>query len=102
MPANEGGSAATGSSRYSFTTSALIGTEAQKYPNVLLRGITSPLNRSANCPTLTRESPGWAGLVGVGSRWLDMYFFDLDSSRESSLESSSLIPVGSTASTANA
>ena len=34
-------------------TGNFIGADAQKYPNVLLRGITSARHRSANCPTLT-------------------------------------------------
>ena len=55
MDASVGGSAATGSSRYSLTTSSLMGTDAQKYAKVLLSGITSPRKRSANCPTLTLE-----------------------------------------------
>jgi hypothetical protein len=44
VAASLGGRAAIGSSRYSLTASSLIGAEAQKYPNVLLRGITSPRN----------------------------------------------------------
>src|ERR1700731_3011781 len=57
-----GGSAATGSSRYSFRSSSDIGTEAQKYENVLLSGIISPRKRSANWVTLSLERSGWAGI----------------------------------------
>src|SRR3954454_3435897 len=74
VAAREGGSAAIGSSRYSFTTSSLIGADAQKYPNVLLRGMTSPRNRSANWPTVTLEGLDGARLTGTGSLWLDIYF----------------------------
>src|ERR1700693_895853 len=57
-----GGSAPTGSSRYSFRSSSDIGTEAQKYENVLLSGIISPRKRSANWVTLSLERSGWAGI----------------------------------------
>src|SRR5689334_17659340 len=58
----EGGSAATGSSRYSLRSSSDIGTDAQKYENVLLSGIMSPRNRSANWRTLSLERSSWAGI----------------------------------------
>src|SRR5581483_8659495 len=74
-----GGSAATGSSRYSLTTSSVMGTDAQKYPNVLLKGITSPRKRSANWPTLTLERLLWAVLTGLDSPSLGIWFLDLDS-----------------------
>ena len=67
VAAREGGRAAIGSSRYSLTTSSLIGADAQKYPNVLLRGITSPRNRSANWPTVTLEGLDGARPAGTGS-----------------------------------
>src|SRR5882724_9866899 len=57
-----GGSAATGSSRYSFKSSSDIGTDAQKYEKVLLSGIISPRKRSANWVTLSLERSGWAGI----------------------------------------
>src|SRR5689334_21799350 len=57
-----GGSAPTGSSRYSFRSSSDIGTEAQKYENVLLSGIISPRKRSANWVTLSLERSGLAGI----------------------------------------
>src|SRR5664279_1201112 len=57
-----GGSAPTGSSRYSFRSSSDIGTDAQKYENVLLSGIISPRKRSANWVTLSLERSGWAGI----------------------------------------
>src|SRR6516225_7660599 len=60
----EGGRAAMGSSRYSFTSSSLSGTEAQKYEKVLLRGIISPRNRSANCPTLSLDNSNCADIEG--------------------------------------
>src|SRR5258707_1034358 len=60
--ATPGGRAATGSSRYSFRSSSLIGTEAQKYENVLLSGIISLRNRSANWRTLSLERSTWAGI----------------------------------------
>src|SRR5277367_6179513 len=55
-----GGKAATGSSRYSFSSSSDIGTEAQKYEKVLLSGIISARKRSANCRTLNFERSNWA------------------------------------------
>src|SRR6202167_3883386 len=63
-----GGSAATGSSRYSFRSSSDIGTDAQKYEKVLLSGIISPRKRSANWPTLSLERSGCAdiGWGGIG------------------------------------
>src|SRR5579862_4000175 len=61
-PAIAGGNAATGSSRYSFRSSSDIGTDAQKYENVLLSGIISPRKRSANWVTLSLERSGWAGI----------------------------------------
>src|SRR5665213_144082 len=57
-----GGRAATGSSRYSLRSSSDIGTEAQKYENVLLSGIISPRKRSANWVTLSLERSIWAGI----------------------------------------
>src|SRR5665213_3481480 len=57
-----GGRAATGSSKYSLRSSSDIGTEAQKYENVLLSGIISPRKRSANWVTLSLERSGWAGI----------------------------------------
>src|ERR1700704_4378951 len=57
-----GGSAATGSSRYSLRSSSDIGTDAQKYEKVLLSGIISPRKRSANWVTLSLERSGWAGI----------------------------------------
>src|SRR6185295_7921169 len=60
--ATPGGRAATGSSRYSFRSSSLIGTDAQKYENVLLSGIISLRNRSANWRTLSLERSTWAGI----------------------------------------
>src|SRR5712691_6908874 len=59
----EGGSAATGSSRYSFKSSSDMGTDAQKYEKVLLRGIMSPRKRSANWRTLSLERSSWAGIA---------------------------------------
>src|SRR5579862_6162285 len=61
-PAIAGGNAATGSSRYSFKSSSDIGTDAQKYENVLLSGIMSPRKRSANWRTLSLERSNWAGM----------------------------------------
>src|SRR5712691_10259592 len=61
----EGGSAATGSSRYSFKSSSDMGTDAQKYEKVLLRGIMSPRKRSANWRTLSLERSSWAGIAGL-------------------------------------
>ena len=55
--------AATGSSRYSFSSSSLMGTEAQKYENVLLSGIMASRNCSANCPTLTFTGSGRADML---------------------------------------
>src|SRR5258706_6185612 len=60
--ATPGGRAATGSSRYSFRSSWLSGTEAQKYDNVLLSWIRSLQNRSANWRTLSLERSTWAGI----------------------------------------
>src|SRR5215471_10300284 len=64
-PAIAGGSDAMGSSRYSFRSSSLIGTDAQKYEKVLLSGIISPRKRSANWPTLTLERSGCAAIWWV-------------------------------------
>src|SRR5579862_762601 len=58
----EGGSAATGSSRYSFKSSSDMGTDAQKYEKVLLSGIISPRKRSANWRTLSLERSSSAGI----------------------------------------
>src|SRR5579859_2001763 len=60
-----GGSAATGSSRYSFRSSSDMGTDAQKYEKVLLSGIISPRKRSANWRTLSLERSSWAGIAGL-------------------------------------
>src|SRR5580704_14261536 len=57
-----GGSAATGSCRYSFRSSSDIGTDAQKYENVLLSGIISSRKRSANWRTLSLDKSNCAGI----------------------------------------
>ena len=75
----EGGSAATGSSRYSFKSSSDIGTDAQKYEKVLLSGIISPRKRSANWRTLSLERSSWAGIAGLA--------FILSASFESCMQS---------------
>src|ERR1051325_3175012 len=60
-----GGNAATGSSRYSFRSSSDKGTEAQKYEKVLLSGIISLRNRSANWRTLSLERSSCADMKGL-------------------------------------
>src|ERR1700685_210545 len=60
--AMDGGREATGSSRYSFRSSSDMGTDAQKYENVLLSGIMSPRKRSANWRTLSLERSNWADI----------------------------------------
>jgi len=58
-----GGREAIGSRRYSFRSSSVNGTDAQKYENVLLSGIISLRKRSANCPTLSLARFPWADIL---------------------------------------